>query len=169
MAAVTLVEYADLQCPYCAEWTRQALPYVVDRYVRTGRIRIVFRGLAFLGPDSVTGLRTVVAAGRQNRLWNLLEALYERQGAENSGWVGGELSAAIAAVPGLDAERVERASSNAATMRAVSAAEHAAERAGVRGTPSFELGPTGGRLRLIPLPSLGPAGIAPALDAALAR
>jgi protein-disulfide isomerase len=48
-AEVTLVEYADLQCPYCAKWSRQALPVLVDEYVRTGKVRIVFRGLAFLG------------------------------------------------------------------------------------------------------------------------
>jgi protein-disulfide isomerase len=85
-AKVTLVEYADLQCPYCARWSTQTLPVLVDEYVRTGKVRIVFRGLAFLGPDSVRALRVTLAAGRQNRLWDVLERLYYRQGAENSGW-----------------------------------------------------------------------------------
>jgi protein-disulfide isomerase len=48
-AAVTLVEFADLQCPFCAEWSRNALPELVRDYVRPGRVRIVFRGLAFNG------------------------------------------------------------------------------------------------------------------------
>jgi protein-disulfide isomerase len=43
-APVTLVEFADLQCPYCADWARDALPTVVQEYVRTGRVRLVFRG-----------------------------------------------------------------------------------------------------------------------------
>jgi protein-disulfide isomerase len=50
-APVTLHEYADLQCPYCAEWSRETLPSVVREYVRTGRLKLDFRGLAFIGPD----------------------------------------------------------------------------------------------------------------------
>jgi uncharacterized membrane protein len=61
-APVTFVEYADLQCPYCAEWARRTLPVLVDDYVRTGKLRIVFRGLAFIGPDSERALRAAIAA-----------------------------------------------------------------------------------------------------------
>jgi len=166
---VTLVEYADLQCPYCAEWTLKTLPVIVSDYVRTGRVRIVFRGLAFLGSDSELALRAVIAAGAQNRLWDLVDELYQRQGYENSGWVGEELPAAVAAVPGLELQRVQRLGSGPATDRAMIRAARAAQTAGVQGTPSFELGRTGGTLRLIRLRSLGPEGIRPALEAALAR
>ena len=48
-APVTLVEYADLQCPYCAQWARGAFPRLVRDYVRTGKLRIEFRGLVLIG------------------------------------------------------------------------------------------------------------------------
>jgi protein-disulfide isomerase len=48
-APVTLVEFADLQCPYCGEFARNALPQIVRDYVRTGRVKVAFQGLAFLG------------------------------------------------------------------------------------------------------------------------
>jgi protein-disulfide isomerase len=166
---VTLVEYADLQCPYCAEWARETLPVIVSDYVRTGRVRIVFRGLAFLGADSELALRAVIAAGGQNRLWDLVDELYQRQGHENSDWVSEELPDAVAAVPGLELQRLQRLGSRPATDRAMIRAALAAQTAGVQGTPSFELGRTGGPLRLIRLRSLGPEGIRPALDAALTR
>lgn len=147
-APVTLVEYADLQCPYCAAWARDALPAVVSDYVRTGRVRIVFRGLAFLGPDSELALRMVVAAGTQNKLWNLLDELYAHQGYENSGWVGDELADAAAAV-GVDIGALDRQAWSRATDRAVTRAARAARAAGVHGTPSFEVGSTGGPFQLV--------------------
>jgi protein-disulfide isomerase len=167
-APVTLVEYADLRCPYCAEWARQALPAVVSEYVRTGRVRIVFRGLAFLGADSELALRMVLAAGAQNKQWNLIDELYRRQGYENSGWVNDELPDAVAAV-GLDMQRLDGRAWSGATGRAVIRAARAAQAAGVQGTPSFEAGRTGGRLHPIRLGSLDASGIRPALDALPAR
>ena len=90
-APVTLVEFADLQCPYCARWSRDAFPTIVDEYVRAGRVRVVFRGLSFVGPESNTALRAALAAGEQNRLWDVVHGLYLGQGAENSGWVSERL------------------------------------------------------------------------------
>ena len=69
-APVTLVEFADPQCPYCGLWERNALPDVIDHYVRTGKVRIVFNGLAFVGPDSETALRTALAAASLRGLAN---------------------------------------------------------------------------------------------------
>jgi protein-disulfide isomerase len=161
-APVTLVEYADLQCPYCAEWAQQTLPVLVDDYVRTGKLRIVFRGLAFIGPDSQRALRVAVAAGRQNRLWDVVEDLYLRQGAENGGWVTEALLEETAGPQAL-------AQSNEAWVaRRLLLSSRAAEAAGVTGTPAFQLGRTGGALRLVPLHSLGPEGLRPAIEAALA-
>src|SRR5262249_29100833 len=157
-ATVTLVEYADLQCPYCARWAMQALPAVVAEYVRTRRVRVVFHGLAFLGADSELALRMVVAAGTKNEQWDLLDELYRRQGSENSGWVSGELEGAAAAA-GLDLQQLDRIAWTHATTRAIHRARRAAEAAGVQATPSFQVGPTGGPLRLIRAGSLGVAGI----------
>jgi hypothetical protein len=49
-APVTLVEYADLQCPYCAQWARDALPTLVDDYVRAGSYGSSSTGLRSSGP-----------------------------------------------------------------------------------------------------------------------
>jgi protein-disulfide isomerase len=89
-APVTLVEYADLQCPDCAQWARDAFPTIVKEYVRAGRVRIVFRGLSFIGADSDAALRAALAAGQQARLWDVVHGLFVQQGAENA-----ESSAAI--------------------------------------------------------------------------
>lgn len=168
-APVTLVEFADLQCPYCGEWARSALPTVIRRYVRPGRVRIEFAGLAFVGPDSVTALRTALAAGRQNRFWNVLELLYDNQGTENSGWVTGSLLESVGqAVPGLDVARMLDDRSSSPVDSALDAATALANTAGVKSTPSFAVARRGGPLQLVEVKSLDAAGITPALDAALA-
>ena len=162
-APVTLVEYADLQCPYCAEWARGTLPILVDEYVRTGKLRIVFHGLAFVGPDSEQALRAAVAAGRQDRLWDVVHGLYLQQGPENSGWITEALLEEIAGPKAL-------AQSNEAWVtRRLQLASQAGEAAGVTGTPAFQVGRTGAELRLVPVRSLGPEALRPAIESALAR
>jgi len=168
-APVTLVEYVDLQCPYCAEWAEGTFPVLVSDYVRAGTLRIVFRGLAFIGPDSNTALRTALAAGREDRLWDVVEGFYVRQGAENSGWVTDDLVDDVAAEAGLDGDRLRSARDAPWVTAELRGAQRAADAAGVGGTPSFQLGRTGGALELVQLRSLAPEGITPAIDALLRR
>jgi protein-disulfide isomerase len=167
-APVTLVEFADPQCPYCAAWARSALPEIVRRYVRPGKVRLYFDGMTFVGADSTTALRTALAAGKQRRFWNVIELLYENQGEENTGWVTDSLLRSIGeAVPGLDTSRMLSDRGSAAVDHALSQAETVAQEAGVNATPTFAVGRTGGQLRLVHVTSLAPSGLAPFLDAAL--
>lgn len=169
-ASVTLVEYADLQCPFCAQWARGAFPELVRDYVRTGRVRMEFRGLAFLGPESETGLRAALAAGEQGRLWDVVHHLYAGQGPENGGWLTDDLLAEIGGnVPGLDAARMLERRWTPPVERGLAAAAAAAERDGIAGTPSFMAGLTGGKLHPVPLTSLDAGPVRAHLDELLAR
>ena len=55
--------------------------------MRTGKVRMEFRDLAFLGEDSRKAGRWAAAAARQDRLWNFIDVFYFNQGDENSGYV----------------------------------------------------------------------------------
>jgi protein-disulfide isomerase len=143
----TLAVYGDVQCPYCAVWDEGSLPGIVDDHVRGGSLRIVFRGLAFIGPESDLGLRAVLAAGLQDKAWNLLNVLSANQGAENAGWLTEEsLRRFGETIPGLDVDRLLSDLGASEVEAEIAAARAAAEAGDVRGTPSFELGPTGGAL-----------------------
>ena len=170
-APVTLVEYADLQCPYCARWALNTLPTLVEKYVRSGKLRIVFSGMAFIGPDSDKALRTVVAAGKEGHLWDVLHGLYLHQGHENAGWVTDELVAQVVAagIPSLEVGSLLGARWNSTVTSELTRAAQAAQAAGVRGTPAFQIGPTGGRLELVHVSSLTPEGIVPAIEKVLVR
>ena len=162
-ASVTVVEFADLQCPYCAQWARDTLPAIVDDYVRPGRVRILFRGLAFIGPDSETALRASLAAGEQGRLWDVVHDLYESQGAENSGWVTESLLSSVGGA-GFDTERMLESTHSARVEREIAAAERAAAAAAVPGTPFFLGGSTGGRLAPLSIDPMDTAEFRRALD-----
>jgi len=164
-APVTLVEYADLQCPYCAEWSRQTFPELVADYVRDGKLRIELRGLTFIGPESEQALSAALAAGEQEKLWNVVDLVYMNQGAENSGWVTEDFLRAVgAAVPGLDADRMLEASDSAEVTAAIEEAAAAAQADGVTTTPSFLLGETDGELSPLEISSLGPEEFRAAID-----
>jgi protein-disulfide isomerase len=137
-AGVTLIEYADLQCPFCRGYSEDVFPTVVEEYVRPGRVNTEFRGIAILGEDSEEALRYVYAAGLQNRLWQLQEALYRNQGAEQSGWVTEDLVREVAAgIPGLDVDRLLADSGTPEVQALIDDAAAQAEAAEVPGTPTF--------------------------------
>jgi hypothetical protein len=61
-APVTLTVFEDPQCPFCRQWNIDTLPTVVENYVRTGRIKIVYRGVVVIGANSLVGLAAEYAA-----------------------------------------------------------------------------------------------------------
>jgi protein-disulfide isomerase len=167
-APVTLVEFADPQCPYCGDWEKTSLATIVSKYVRTGKVRIVFNGMTFVGADSETALRTALAAGEQNRFWNVIALLYQNQGTENTGWVTDALLRGIGnAIPGLDTKRMFASVQSATVTKKLAAAAALAQDAGVNSTPTFAVGRTNKALTIVKISSLQPSGLEPALDAAL--
>ena len=153
-AKLTLVEFADPQCPACGEFARSTFPSLVQDYVRTGKLRIEYKGLHFVdsfvkdGPrDSERQLRLAQAAGLQNKLWNVVELEYLNQGAENSGYATDALMRAIVEkVQGLDVEKALSASNTNTVVPMMTAAQKLAYQNFDRiSTPSFLLGPTGAK------------------------
>lgn len=139
-APVTIVEFADLQCPFCAAYARDVLPGVIDRHVRTGRLRLELQVLAFLGEDSLRGGAMAAAAARQDRLWPFADAFYRSQGQENSGYATDDfLRRTAEATPGLDVERAFGDRDDPRVLDLLGEAERAAGALGTDHTPAFYL------------------------------
>jgi protein-disulfide isomerase len=169
-APVTLVEYADIQCPHCAHFARDAFPHLVWDYVREGDLRIEFRGLAFMGDDSERALRAALAAGQQDRLWHVTELLFYAQEAPNTGWVTDDLLRSIGqAVPDLDVDRMFDDMNAQAVNERMEQDSQAAQQAQVPGTPYFEIGRTGEDLRPLEVTELTGDAFRPAIDELLDR
>jgi predicted DsbA family dithiol-disulfide isomerase len=91
-----------------------------------------------------------LAAGRQGKGWDFIETFYRDQGEEGSGYVTEAFLQNIASrVPGLDVARWISDRGDAALAAEIAADGEAAESAGLRGTPSFLIGRTGGALTVL--------------------
>jgi protein-disulfide isomerase len=168
-ALVTLVEYVDLQCPYCQQFETQAMPKLIGNYVRTGKVKIEVRPIAFIGPDSQSGRAAAIAAGEQNKLFNFAQILYLNQGTENTGWLGDQMiTSAAASIPGLDVSRVLAGSSSNAVKAQAGTFDKEAAADNVRATPTILVGKSGGPLRPVALTSPSDEqSVASAINAAL--
>lgn len=148
-APVTIVEFADPQCPYCAQYTVNELPKVVQDYVRTGKAKMELRWLTFLGPDSVKGAAVLQAAAAQNKMWEATDLLYRNQGEENTGYMTDEFLSAVLKGAGVDASKAISGAGDTAVSQGIAEAKTLSSKYGVSGTPTILVGRTGGDLTTV--------------------
>jgi protein-disulfide isomerase len=164
-APVTMVEFGDLQCPVCRAYAEGVLPTLVRRYVRSGRLRLIFRNVSIIGPDSVAAARMAAAAGEQNRLWQYIALFYANQGQENSGYVNDAFLRQIGTgVAGLNVDRALAARGGPAVDGQLQQAEGQAAQLGIDATPSFLLGRRGSALTAFEPSQLSPDRFTVAID-----
>ena len=168
-APVRLVEFADLQCPICREYALQSLPTLVQDYVRTGKVRMEFRNLSFLGPDSITAGRAAAAAAQQNKLWNFADVLYFNQGEENSGYVTPEFIDRINKAAGVDSAEADAFAKSAASQEPLAAANTMANQFGVNATPTILVGKRGGDLKAVNADATDVSAYKSAIDGVLGQ
>lgn len=137
-APVTLEEYIDYQCPYCAIVSRLTIPDVIDRYVETGKVRyIVFDFPVHPGDKSYLAAEAARCAGDQDAFWPMHDLLFNRM----SEWAAernptGKFSDYARAM-GLDAGAFEGCMDRRKYREVVQANRRRAEQLGLTSTPSF--------------------------------
>jgi protein-disulfide isomerase len=101
-APVTVEVWADYQCPYCARFSAQIEPQIISTYVTTGKVRFVFRDLAFLGDESRWAAVAARLAEQQGMFWPYHDYLFANQLGENVGSFDVARLEEIASKVGLD-------------------------------------------------------------------
>jgi len=153
-APVTLVEYVDLQCPYCRDFETTVFPSIVKSYVRTGKLKVDQRILAFLGPDSVSGRNAALAAGLQGKQFDYSELLYFNQGTENTGWLDQSMiDKTAASIPGLQVPMLLSSAKTGAVEVKANAVDAQAKADNVSSTPTLLVGRTGSTPKEVALTS----------------
>jgi len=137
-AKVRLLEFADLQCPFCRDYAEEQLPQVIENQVRSGEAKLDYRTFTIIDANSIPAAEAAIAAGKQGRGWNYVEIFYRNQGEEGTDYDNDEFLTAIARaakVPDIARWNSDRRS--ASVKAEVEAATAEAERLGFEGTPSF--------------------------------
>ena len=149
-APVTMVEFADLKCPICQGYTLSVFPTLVQKYVRTGKLRIQLRLQTFVGSppgDSEKAARMALASGQQDKLWNFADLFYINQQDESTGYnTDAYLRHIGSGVAGLNVPKAMAHRQDETVTRELQNASATFGAAGFTGTPSFQLGKTGGKL-----------------------
>lgn len=107
-APVTIFEFADFQCPFCARFHFQTAIQIRDQYVKTGKVKIIYRDFAFLGPESVEAALAARCAQDQGKFWEFHDALYDaeqKDGQEHNGNLKKELFQSIAGKLGMNIQQ----------------------------------------------------------------
>lgn len=151
-APVELVEFGDLQCPACAGYAKEILPPIIENQVKKGEVKLDFRNLTIIGPESIPAGAAALAAGEQGRGWNYIEIFYRNQGAERSGYVTDEFMEAVAKAAGV--ENLAKWNQDRKQLTGgVEKTTAEAEKLGFHGTPSFAVkGPGSDGLELLGTP-----------------
>ncbi len=167
-APATMIEFVDLQCPFCAQYSTEALPSVIEDFVRPGRLKLELRLLTFLGPDSERGAQAAAAAALQNRIWQYSEQFFRNQGPENSGYATDAFLQRLARdTPGLDTKRLGEDYGTPGAQRIVGQAAAQGEQLDVQGTPSFFIARGNGQPQPLEVQSLDAGTVTSALGDAL--
>lgn len=146
-APVTLAVWFDYQCPFCKQFELTAMPELKEKYVDTGKLRVVFKDFQFLGPDSDAAALFARAMWEAypDHFYEWYIAMANAQDEEHGGF--GDLASIkelTATIPGVDVARVEKLMNDKkdAYTAAIAADRTEGTTLGIQGTPSMIVGTT---------------------------
>jgi protein-disulfide isomerase len=136
-AKVTIVEFSDFQCPFCGRYATQTMPQLLDEYVKTGKVRYVFRNFPLdqLHPLAEKAAEASACAGEQGKFWEAHDRFFKNQQALDAKEMQGH-----AVVLGLDTPKFQQCLESGKYASRVKADLAEGQKYNVRGTPSFFFG-----------------------------
>jgi protein-disulfide isomerase len=142
-APVTIVEYTDFQCPFCARHALETFAKIEENMVETGKVRYVFKDLPLtsIHPQAMLAAEAARCAGAQEMGQDGFAAMHTKLFEEQTAWSGqdnaSDLFAGYATEIGLDAAEMAACLENHDFAAAVEADMQEATSIGITGTPAF--------------------------------
>jgi protein-disulfide isomerase len=136
-APVTIIEFADFQCPFCGVYATNAGRSIDGFYVDSGEVRIGYWNMAFLGDESIWAAEAAECSADQNQYWEYHDLLFSGQDGENIGAFAKENLKKFAAQLGLDTASFNECLISGKYTGLVKSDTELARQMGVQSTPSF--------------------------------
>jgi len=82
-APITIVEFSDYQCPFCARFYAQTLPLLLEEYIDEGKVNLVYRDFPVqrIHPNALAAAAAAECADEQGKYWEYHDTLFEKQNA----------------------------------------------------------------------------------------
>jgi protein-disulfide isomerase len=139
-AELTIVEYTDYQCPYCARHGNSVLPQIQKNYIDTGKVRYVLRDYPLpFHKQAVKASEAAHCAGDQGKYWEMHDALFANQKA-----LGADKLPGYAKAIGINVETFDTCLASDKYKGRVDENLNDGRKATINGTPSFVIGYTEG-------------------------
>ena len=141
-APVEIMEFADYQCPACEKFEVVEFPYVVERLIKTGRVRYVYRDFPLDQPHKWARLaaHSAACANDQGKFWEVHGGIYQSQAQWFSSSKAGSRFREIAQQAGADLGAYDECMGSLRYAGRIQASLEAGLRMGVNSTPSFIIG-----------------------------
>ena len=107
-ATVTIIEVGDYQCHMCKIWFEETRPQIIENYINTGKVNLVFVDMPFLGSDSIPASEATYCADDQGKYWEYHSMLFRYQEEIDDGWANANRLQAIAFNLDLDIEQFDK-------------------------------------------------------------
>ena len=138
-APITIVKFGDYQCEACYYWFHDTRSTLIDNYIETGKAKLVFMDLPFLGRDSITAAQASYCAEDQGKYWEYHTILYTFQEIEgyDSGWANRDRLNSFAFTLDMNMDEFNDCMDSSKYKIRVKANYDEAVKNGVQSTPSF--------------------------------
>lgn len=142
-AVVKVIEYADYQCPSCAEYDRNLAPLIDRDYVNTGKIQFIYHELPLtnIHRNAQISAEAARCAGDQGveNFWKMHDMIYINQDQWASLNSAQNVFASYAGQLGMDRNALTSCLTNGTHKAPIEAAMQVAMATGVQATPTFEV------------------------------
>jgi len=136
-APITIVEFGDYQCEACYHWYHNTRADIIDNYIETGKVNLVFIDLPFLGRDSITAAQATYCADDQGKYWEYHETLYNFQEAIDNGWASKDRLVSFAFDLDMNMDEFNDCMDSSKYAKRVKANYDESQRFGAEATPTF--------------------------------
>ena len=136
-APITILEWGDYQCTFCYRFHQNTLDIINDDFIKTGKVKLVFRDFPLNGPDSILAAEAAYCAQDQEKYWQYHNVLYKNWGGEKTGWITRESLDRFALTVDLDLVEFNTCLDDHKYQNRVNTHYEFGKEIGIDATPSF--------------------------------